>query len=51
MSETPISSLRQRMIDDMCVRNFGEKTQKHYLRRVKNFLNVPRPLASHRDGG
>ena len=35
MSETPISSLRQRMIDGMRVRNFGEKTQKHYLRHVK----------------
>jgi hypothetical protein len=27
MSETPISPLRQRMIEDMRVRNFGEKVQ------------------------
>jgi hypothetical protein len=26
MSEKPISPLRQRMIEDMTVRNFGEKT-------------------------
>ena len=27
MSEKPISPLRQRMIEDMTVRNFGEKTR------------------------
>jgi integrase/recombinase XerD len=27
MSETPISPLRRRMIEDMSLRNFGEKTQ------------------------
>jgi len=37
MSETPISPLRQRMIDDMSVRKFGEKTQKDYIRHVKTF--------------
>jgi site-specific recombinase XerD len=37
MSETPISPLRQRMIDDMNVRKFGEKTQKDYIRHVKTF--------------
>jgi integrase/recombinase XerD len=37
MSETPISPMRQRMIDDMSVRKFGEKTQKHYIRHVKTF--------------
>jgi hypothetical protein len=51
MSETPISPLRQRMIDDMHVRNFGEKTQKDYIRHVKTFLNVPRPLTGRCDGG
>jgi integrase/recombinase XerD len=37
MSETPISPLQQRMIDDMNVRKFGEKTQKDYIRHVKTF--------------
>jgi integrase/recombinase XerD len=37
MSETPISPLRQRMIDDMRVRKFGEKTQNDYIRHVKTF--------------
>jgi integrase/recombinase XerD len=37
MSEKPISSLRQRMIDDMLVRNFGDKTRDDYIRHVKNF--------------
>jgi site-specific recombinase XerD len=37
MSETPISPLRQRMIDDMRVRNFGENTQRDYIRHVKTF--------------
>jgi hypothetical protein len=27
MSETPISPLRRRMIEDMSLRNFGEKTR------------------------
>ena len=42
MSETtasakPISPLRRRMIEDMTVRGFGEKTQSDYIRHVKNF--------------
>jgi integrase/recombinase XerD len=37
MSTTPISPLRRRMIEDMTVRGFGEKTQSHYIRHVKNF--------------
>jgi site-specific recombinase XerD len=32
-----ISPLRQRMIDDMTARQFGEKGQKDYIRCVKNF--------------
>jgi integrase/recombinase XerD len=31
-----ISPLRQRMVDDMTARHFGEKTQKDYVRCVKN---------------
>ena len=37
MSHAPISPLRRRMIEDMTVRGFGEKTQSDYLRQVKNF--------------
>ena len=36
MSEKPISPLRRRMIEDMTVRKFVEKTQKDYIRHVKN---------------
>ncbi len=37
-SPTPVvSPLRQRMIDDMRMRKFGEKTQLDYLRAVRNF--------------
>jgi site-specific recombinase XerD len=35
MSETPISPLRQRMIEDMTVRKFGADTQRNYIRAVK----------------
>src|SRR6202051_5080587 len=37
MSEKPISPLRQRMIEDMSVRNFGEKTRNDYIRHVRIF--------------
>ncbi len=37
MSEKPISPLRQRMIEDMSVRNFVEKTRNDYIRHVKTF--------------
>lgn len=39
MSTTPhpISPLRQRMLDDMRMRKFGEKTQLDYVRAVRNF--------------
>ena len=32
-----ISALRQRMIDDMTMRNMSPLTQKTYVRSVKNF--------------
>ena len=35
MSEKPISPLRRRMIEDMTVRNFVEKTRNDYIRQVK----------------
>ena len=37
MSEKPISPLRRRMIEDMTVRNFVEKTHNDYIRRVRTF--------------
>jgi integrase/recombinase XerD len=37
MSETPISPLRRRMIEDMTVRNFVEKTRTDYIRHVRTF--------------
>src|SRR3954449_12474007 len=37
MSEKPISPLRRRMIEDMTVRNFVEKTRNDYIRRVRTF--------------
>jgi hypothetical protein len=37
MSEKPISPLRQRMIEDMSLGNFGEKTRNDYIRNVKTF--------------
>ena len=40
MSEKPISALRQRMIEDMTVRNFVEKTRNDYIRHVRTFTVV-----------
>jgi site-specific recombinase XerD len=37
MSEKPISPLRQRMIEDMTVRNFVEKTRNDYVHHVRAF--------------
>jgi integrase/recombinase XerD len=37
MSEKPISPLRRRMIEDMTVRNFVEKTRIDYIRHVRTF--------------
>ena len=37
MSEKPISPLRRRMIEDMMVRNFVEKTRNDYIRQVRTF--------------
>jgi site-specific recombinase XerD len=36
MADKPISPLRQRMLDDMRVRNFVTDTQREYIRAVKN---------------
>ena len=37
MSEKPIRPLRRRMIEDMTVRNFVEKTRNDYIRHVRTF--------------
>src|SRR3974390_3872996 len=37
MSDKPISDLRRRMIADMTVRSFSEKTQHDYIRHVETF--------------
>jgi site-specific recombinase XerD len=37
MTHKAVSRLRQRMIEDMCVRKFSEKTQSDYLRHVESF--------------
>jgi integrase/recombinase XerD len=39
MSEMPISPLRRRMIEDMTVRQFVEKTQADYVRHVRTFAS------------
>src|SRR5262245_38492410 len=36
MSATPLSPLRRRMLEDMTVRNFVEKTKNDYVRHVKS---------------
>ena len=35
MTDECISPLRQRMIEDMSLRHFDEKTQKDYIRAVR----------------
>ena len=39
MSEPAISPLRRRMIEDMTIRKFAQKTQHDYVRRVKEFAS------------
>ena len=37
MSDKPISDLRRRMIADMTVRSFSDKTQHDYIRHIETF--------------
>jgi integrase/recombinase XerD len=37
MSDKPISDLRRRMIADMTIRTFSEKTQREYIRQIAAF--------------
>ena len=52
MTDKHIIRLRHRMIEDMSLRHFGEKTQKDYIRAVKNlkiFLQRSPDTASNED--
>jgi integrase/recombinase XerD len=44
-SQRPVSALRARMIEDMTVRGFNERTRSHYVRHVRAFaaLSAGRP--------
>jgi hypothetical protein len=52
MSDKPISDLRRRMIADMTVRSFGDKTQHDYIRHIETFARflgrspTPRPATT-----
>ena len=49
---TPISPLRQRLIDDMSMRRFSQETQRNYLRdvgRFATFLRRPPDMATAED--
>jgi integrase/recombinase XerD len=37
MSKKPVSPLRQRLIDDITARRFGEDTKRDYVRNVRKF--------------
>lgn len=52
ISVSPVTSLRQRMIDDMNMRHFGRETQRNYLRdvgRFATFLRRPPDTATAED--
>jgi integrase/recombinase XerD len=38
MSPKPVTALRQRLLEDMAVRHFGEKSTHDYLRHIDKFL-------------
>ena len=45
MRDKPVTPLRRRMIEDMALRKFGEKTQADYIRHVERFARfLGRPL-------
>jgi hypothetical protein len=39
MSDKPIGDLRRRMIADMTIRTFSDKTQRDYIRQVEAFAS------------
>jgi integrase/recombinase XerD len=38
MSSKPANPFRQRLLEDMAIRHFGDKSQQDYLRHIDNFL-------------
>uniref|UniRef100_UPI003F731231 phage integrase N-terminal SAM-like domain-containing protein n=1 Tax=Bosea sp. (in: a-proteobacteria) TaxID=1871050 RepID=UPI003F731231 len=47
-----VTPLRQRMIEDMTIRRFGEHTQRDYVRQVREFtafLSLPPDRAEPED--
>ena len=40
----PITPLRQRMLDDMALRNMSPATQRVYINAVKNFSEPGKPF-------
>src|SRR5262249_25393705 len=42
MSEKPISDLRRRMLEDMALRKFGDKTRHDYIRHAEASASFPR---------
>src|SRR5579863_13285 len=51
MSEKPISPLRQRMIEDMTVGNFAEKTTQRLYPTAQDLHSLPQPFAGYSDSG
>ena len=52
MSTEAVSPLRQRMIEDMVIRQFGEHTKHDYIRQVRDFtafLGVSQDRAESED--
>jgi len=52
MTETPVSPLRRRMIEDMTIRKFAPRTRDGHIRAVKNFsafLGASPDMASFED--
>ena len=49
MSDKPIGDLRRRMIADMTIRTFSDKTQRDYIRQIEAFASFlgrsPRVIA------
>ena len=48
--DAPISPLRQRLIDDMNLRRFGQETQRNYHPRCRTVRDLPWPWAGYGDG-
>ena len=47
-SHRPVRALRRRMIDDMSVRGFSEKTRNDYIRNVRAFAALLAGLPTQR---